>query len=54
MFNTLVLAPIGVRTRNGKFKYSKELSPHGLECKCTQEERSISITKQLVFQPVLP
>ncbi len=32
-----------------QFKYGKELSPRGLECECTQEERSTSITKQLVF-----
>ena len=39
----------GVHTKR-KFKYGKELSPRGLECECTQEERSTSITKQLVFQ----
>jgi hypothetical protein len=38
-----------------KFKYGKELSPRGVECECTQKERSTSITKQLVFQyPFLP
>jgi hypothetical protein len=40
---------LGCHTK-GKFKYGKELSPRGLECECTQEERSTSITKQLVFQ----
>jgi hypothetical protein len=39
----------GAHTKR-KFKYGKELSPRGLECECTQEERSTSITKQLVFQ----
>src|SRR5260370_13913505 len=44
----------GVHTKR-KFKYGKELSPRGLECECTQEERSTSIIKQLVFPvPVLP
>jgi hypothetical protein len=38
----------GAHTKR-KFKYGKELSPRGLECECTQEERSTSITKQLVF-----
>jgi hypothetical protein len=33
-----------------KFTYGKELSPRGLEGECTHEERSTSITKQLVFQ----
>jgi hypothetical protein len=33
-----------------KFKYGKERSPRGLECECTQKERSTSITKQLDFQ----
>ena len=38
-----------------KFKHGKELSPRGLECECTQEVRSTSITKQLVtLVPVLP
>ena len=32
-----------------KFKYGKELSPRRLEGECPQEERSTSITKQLVF-----
>jgi hypothetical protein len=41
--------PFGVRARR-KFKYGKELSSRGLECESTQEERSTSITKQLVFQ----
>jgi hypothetical protein len=27
-----------------KLKYGKELSPRGLECECTQEEHSTSIT----------
>jgi hypothetical protein len=39
----------GAHTKR-KFKYGKEPSPRGLECECTQEERSTSITKQLVFQ----
>ena len=39
----------GAHTKR-KFKYGKELSPRGLECECTQKERSTSITKQLVFQ----
>ena len=44
----------GAHTKR-KFKYGKELSPRELECECTQEERSTSITKQLVFHlPVLP
>jgi hypothetical protein len=44
----------GAHTKR-KFKYGKELSPRGLECECTQEERSTSITKELVFpEPVLP
>jgi hypothetical protein len=44
----------GAHTKR-KFKYGKELSPHGVECECTQKERSTSITKQLVFPvPVLP
>ena len=38
----------GAHTKR-KFKYGKELSPRGLECECTQKERSTSITKQLVF-----
>jgi hypothetical protein len=29
-------------------KHVKELSPRGLECECTQKERSTSITKPLV------
>jgi DNA-binding beta-propeller fold protein YncE len=37
-------------TTKRKFKYGKELSPRRLECESTQEERSTSITKQLVFQ----
>ena len=36
--------------RKRKFKYGKELSPRGLECECTQKQRSTSMTKQLVFQ----
>ena len=47
--------PIGLcRTTNlygvahTKIKYGKELSPRGRECECSQEERSTSITKQLV------
>ena len=43
----------GAHTKQ-KFKCGKELSPRELECECTQEERSTSITKRLVFQPVLP
>jgi hypothetical protein len=39
----------GAHTKR-KFKYGKERSPRGLECECTQKERSTSITKQLVFQ----
>jgi len=39
----------GAHTKR-QFKYGKELSPRGLEGECTQEERSTSITKQLVFQ----
>jgi len=39
----------GAHTKR-KFKYGRELSPRGLECECTQKERSTSITKQLVFQ----
>ena len=32
-----------------KIKYGKEHSPRGRECECSQEERSTSITKRLVF-----
>jgi hypothetical protein len=39
----------GAQTKR-KFKYGQEPSPRGLECECTQKERSTSITKQLVFQ----
>jgi hypothetical protein len=38
----------GAHTKR-KFKYG-ELSSRGLECECTQKERSTSITKQSVFQ----
>jgi hypothetical protein len=39
----------GAHTKR-KFTYGKERSPRGLECECTQKERSTSITKQLVFE----
>src|ERR1700746_2155855 len=39
----------GAHTKR-KFKDDKELSPRGVECECTQKERSTSITKQLVVQ----
>ena len=42
--------PIFRNSAYRKFKYGKERSPRGLECECTQKERSTSITKQLVFQ----
>ena len=43
----------GAHTKR-KFKYGKELSPRGLECECTQKERSTSITKRLVQYPFCP
>jgi len=39
----------GAHTKR-KFKYGKELSPRGLECECTQQERSTSITSSWSFQ----
>jgi monoamine oxidase len=39
----------GAHTKRKK-SYGKELSARGVECECTQKERSTSITKQLVFQ----